>query len=59
MMQQGSDKEQLGVRADVQDTGFVTSRMDVFLWLDHWCALADGWLAAQALHAAPKPAPPP
>lgn len=28
----------LGVRSDVQDTGFVASNKNSFLWLDHWCS---------------------
>lgn len=30
------------MRSDVQDTGFVTSNMDSFLWLDHWCSYRCG-----------------
>lgn len=38
MQNQKNDEALLGVKSDVQDTGFVASRMDTFLWLDHWCS---------------------
>ena len=33
----GTDEEHLGLKADVVDTGFVTSNEKDFVWLDRWC----------------------
>jgi len=33
----GTDREHLGLPADIVDTGFVANNVKDFVWLDRWC----------------------